>query len=61
MVGGISNAPGEPGFGIFIKKVLHGGRAYEDGEIIFTVVGRGRYESLEVQFCYMKFHTELHR
>ena len=36
VVGGISNAPGEPGFGIFIKKVLHGGRASEDGKIIFN-------------------------
>ena len=32
MVGGVSNKLREPGFGIFVKKILPRGRAAEDGK-----------------------------
>ena len=32
IVGGINNKPREPGFGIFVKRILPRGRAAEDGK-----------------------------
>ena len=36
MIGGISNKHREPGFGIFIKRILPRGRAAEDGSDKFN-------------------------
>ena len=37
IVGGITNVPYEPGFGIFIKRVLPGGLAAEDGRLYMHI------------------------
>ena len=39
MIGGISNKHREPGFGIFIKRILPRGRAAEDGSDKFNSFG----------------------